>query len=189
MRFVCWRCPIVVRLSPKVNNRLTQGIAFMLVSCVLLSCVGREGCEALIGRVAPDFRYQDISGAQGTLQGLRGKVVLLRFWADWCPYCRFEMPKIDQSYKRLRSKGYEVLAVNVGQSLEVVEAFTAEMNLHYPMILDPAGKLAQSYGVKVIPTNILIDREGVIREILIGEVFQEERGLSDLLKRYFSGEA
>ena len=170
----------------KMRSRLAQGAALTLLLGLYLSCAGEEGEKVTIGRTAPNFQYQDIAGNKGSIEGLRGKVILLRFWADWCPYCRFEMPRIDGFYQRLRSKGFEVVAANVGQSSEVVEAFTAEMNLHFPMILDPESKLAQSYGVKGIPTNFLIDRQGIIREILIGEIFTDERVLWELLKPYFS---
>jgi len=95
------------------------------------------------------------------------------------------MPRIDRFYQLLKSKGFEVIAVNVGDSVEIVETFTAEMNLHFPMILDPQGKLARSYGVKGIPTNFLVDPQGILREIIVGEVFTNDQVLRDLLKPYF----
>jgi alkyl hydroperoxide reductase subunit AhpC len=70
----------------------------------------------------------------------------------------------------------------------VVESFTAQLNLAYPMIMDPEGKLTRFYGVKGIPTNFLIDRKGIIREILVGEIFIEDQVLSDLLRPFFSEE-
>jgi len=116
---------------------------------------------------------------------VRGKVVLLRFWADWCPYCRYEMPIIDKYYRKLKKEGFLVLAVNVKQSAQVALAFIAQLDVTFPVPLDPDGKMARRYGVYAIPTNFLIDREGIIREILIGEVFREEKPLRDLLKNYF----
>ena len=85
----------------------------------------------------------------------------------------------------LRNEGFEVLAVNVKQSAAVAEAFTAQLDITFPIPLDPDGKMARRYGVYAIPTNFLIDRRGIIREILIGEVFREETVLRDLLKDYF----
>ena len=138
-----------------------------------------------LGTPAIDFNCQDLKGQTWSLDKVRGKVVLLRFWADWCPYCRYEMPIIDKYYKKLNKEGFLVLAVNVKQSAEVALAFTAQLDLTFPVPLDPDGKMARRYGVYAIPTNFLIDRQGIIRQILIGEVFKEETVLRDLLKDYF----
>jgi len=185
MRIICWQSRIAVSLLVKMRVNLLKVIALCLLLCILLSCGSKGREEALIGRTTPDFNYMDITGRKGSIQGLKGKVVLIRFWANWCPYCKFEMPRIDRFYQLLSNKGFEVIAANVGDSVEIVETFTAEMNLHFPMILDPQGKLARSYGVKGIPTNFLIDRQGMIREIIVGEVFTNDQVLRDLLKPYF----
>ena len=138
-----------------------------------------------LGTNAIDFNIHDLKGQTWSLDKIKGKVVLLRFWADWCPYCRYEMPVIEKYYQRLNKDGFIVLAVNVKQSAEVALAFTAQLDLTFPIPLDPGGELARRYGVYAIPTNFLIDRDGIIREILIGEVFREEKPLRDLLKNYF----
>ncbi len=138
-----------------------------------------------LGTAAIDFNCQDLKGQTWSLDKVRGKVVLLRFWADWCPYCRYEMPVIDKYYRKLNKEGFLVLAVNVKQSPEVALAFTAQLDITFPVPLDSDGKMAKRYGVYAIPTNFLIDRQGIIREILIGEVFKEEKVLRDLLKDYF----
>lgn len=138
-----------------------------------------------LGTAAIDFNCQDLKGQTWNLDKVRGKIVLLRFWADWCPYCRYEMPVIEKYYRKLKGEGLVVLAVNVKQSAQVAEAFTAQLDITFPVPLDPDGALARKYGVHAIPTNFLIDRQGVIREILIGEVFKEEKVLRDLLKDYF----
>ena len=138
-----------------------------------------------LGTAAIDFNFQDLEGQVWSLDKVRGKVVLLRFWADWCPYCSYEMPIIDKYYRKFKKEGFLVLAVNVKQSAEVALAFIAQLGVTFPVPLDPDGTLAKRYGVYAIPTNFLIDREGIIREILIGEVFREEKPLRDLLKNYF----
>lgn len=138
-----------------------------------------------LGTSAIVFNCQDLKGQIWSLDKVRGKIVLLRFWADWCPYCRYEMPVIEKYYRMLKSQGFEVLAVNVKQSAAVAEAFTAQLDITFPVLLDPDGKMAQRYGVYAIPSNFLIDRKGIIREILVGEVFKEEKFFKDLLKNYF----
>ena len=159
----------------------------LLVLTVSLACKERTEKSSLpkIGTAAFDFNFQDLNGQIWSLDKVRGKVVLLRFWADWCPYCRYEMPIIDKYYRKLKKEGFLVLAVNVKQSPEVALAFTAQLDISFPVPLDPDGKIAKRYGVYGIPTNFLIDREGTIREILVGEVFKEEKFMRDLLKDYF----
>lgn len=159
----------------------------LLVLTVSLACKERAEKSSLpkIGTAAFDFNFQDLNGQIWSLDKVRGKVVLLRFWADWCPYCRYEMPIIDKYYRKLKKEGFLVLAVNVKQSPEVALAFTAQLDISFPVPLDPDGKIAMRYGVYGIPTNFLIDREGTIREILVGEVFKEEKFMRDLLKDYF----
>ena len=138
-----------------------------------------------LGSDAIDFNCRDLKGQLWNLNTVKGKVVLLRFWADWCPYCRYEMPIIEKYYRKLNNEGFLVLAVNIKQSAEVALAFTAQLDITFPVPLDRDGNIAKQYGVYAIPTNFLIDREGIIREILVGEVFREETVLRDLLKDYF----
>jgi peroxiredoxin len=159
----------------------------LLLFLIVLACKEKTEKSSLpkLGTAAIEFNFQDLKGQTWSLDKVKGKVVLLRFWADWCPYCRYEMPVIDKYYRKLNKEGFLVLAVNVKQSAEVALAFTAQLDITFPILVDPDGKMARRYGVYAIPTNFLIDREGVIREILIGEVFKEEKVLRDLLKDYF----
>lgn len=160
---------------------------FLFIPLSVFACKEKTVRTSLptLGTVALDFNCRDLERRTWTLEDAKGKVLLLRFWADWCPYCRFEMPILDRYYRRLKKEGFLVLAVNVKQSAEVALAFTAQLDITFPVPLDPDGKMAKRYGVYAIPTNFLIDRQGVIREILIGEVFREEAVLRDLLKDYF----
>ena len=159
----------------------------LLVFLMAFACKGKTEKTSLpkIGTPAIDFNLQDLNNQTWSLDKIRGKVVLLRFWADWCPSCRYEMPIIEKYYRKLDKDGFLVLAVNVKQSPEVALAFTVQLDITFPVPLDPDGKMAKRYGVYAIPTNFLIDRDGTIREILIGEVFKEEKALRDLLKDYF----
>ena len=171
-----------------VNSKFLK-LLFVVLLIFFLAFACKEKPEKTslpkLGTAAIDFNCQDLKGQTWSLDKVRGKVVLLRFWADWCPYCRYEMPIIDKYYKKLNKEGFLVLAVNVKQSAEVALAFTAQLDLTFPVPLDPDGKMARRYGVYAIPTNFLIDRQGIIRQILIGEVFKEETVLRDLLKDYF----
>jgi peroxiredoxin len=171
-----------------VNSKFLKiSLVVLFISLLVFSCKEKPEKSSLpkLGTAAIDFNCQDLKGQTWSLDKIKGKVVLLRFWADWCPYCRYEMPIIDKYYRKLKKEGFLVLAVNVKQSAEVALAFTAQLDVTFPVPLDPEGKLARRYGVYAIPTNFLIDRQGIIREILIGEIFREEKPLRDLLKNYF----
>ena len=172
---------------PEKPKFLKLFIFVLPIFFLVFACKGKPEKPSLpkLGTTAIDFNCQDLKGQTWSLDKVRGKVVLLRFWADWCPYCRYEMPVIEKYYRKLKGEGLVVLAVNVKQSTQVAEAFTAQLDITFPIPLDPEGELARRYGVYGIPTNFLIDRQGIIREILIGEVFKEEKVLRDLLKDYF----
>lgn len=168
----------------------SKGLKFFIGFLFFLTAFAcKEKAEKIslpkLGTSAIDFNCQDLNGQSWSLDKVKGKIVLLRFWADWCPYCRYEMPILDKYYRKLNKDGFIVLGVNVKQSAEVALAFTAQLDITFPVPLDPDGKMARRYGVYAIPTNFLIDRQGIIREILIGEVFREEKPLRDLLKNYF----
>ncbi|MBA4394255.1 MAG: thiol-disulfide oxidoreductase [Desulfobacca sp.] len=175
-----------VRITVIYRLRISL-LVFLILG--LAACKGNPGPASgpRIGSRALDFSLKDTKDQTWTLANVKGKVVLLRFWADWCPSCRFEMPVIEKQFQRLTPQGFQVLAVNVKQSAQVAEAFAAQMNITFPILLDTEGQLAKKYGVYAIPTNFLIDQQGVIREILIGEVFREEKPLRQLLQTFFPG--
>ena len=110
---------------------------------------------------APDFTLPTLAGGSRHLSELRGKVVLLNFWATWCVPCRTEMPTIEALYQRYKSQGLEVLAVNLDVlSTAGVEAFVKEVAVTFPILLDPSWSAARAYRVFGLPTTYLIDRTG-----------------------------
>ncbi len=118
--------------------------------------------------LAPDFTLTTVSGASLQLSDLRGKVVLLNFWATWCVPCQTEMPAIEALYQRYKDRGLEVVAVNLDRlSTAGVEAFLTEVKVSFPVVLDPSWSTAQAYRVVGLPTSYLIDRSGrvVVREV------------------------
>jgi cytochrome c biogenesis protein CcmG/thiol:disulfide interchange protein DsbE len=139
--------------------------------------------RVVIGTKAPNFPYVGLDRERRELNDLRGKVVLIRFWADWCRYCDEEMPIIDRVYQEMKKKGFTVLAVNVKQSGAVVKAYVEKLNLSFPVALDQEVKIAKQYDVKGLPMNFLVNREGIVRELLIGPISNEEM-LRKLLEPY-----
>jgi len=108
---------------------------------------------------ASGFSLTALDGKTYSLDALRGKVVLLNFWATWCPPCRREMPDMQKLYERFSSKGLVVLAVS-DEKRETVEDFLKKQNYTFPVVLDPGRKVNTAFGIEGIPNSFLFDREG-----------------------------
>jgi peroxiredoxin len=110
-------------------------------------------------RESADFTLTDLSGKSWTLRQLRGKVVLVNFWATWCPPCRKEMPDLQALYERFRDQGFVILAIS-DEDIAKVKLFITERNITYPVLLDPGRKVNQLFEVQGIPKSFVYDREG-----------------------------
>ena len=141
--------------------------------------------ENLLGIPAPDFRLKDIHGEEVAISKVKGKVILLRFWSTRCVSCKEEMPKLEASYKKLKEKGFEILAVNVEDPLEKAMDFAHELNLTYPILIDEDQKAANQYKVFGVPTSFFIDKEGVVRGRVFGEL--DEKGIENIVVPLLEG--
>ena len=117
---------------------------------------------------APGFSTEDAAGNPVDFASFRGKLVLLNFWATWCPPCRLEMPSMERLYREFRDRGLEVVTVNFMESGEQVRAFAEEQKLTYPMLLDKEAEIAGRYGVMRLPVTVLVGREGEVIAKAIG---------------------
>lgn len=106
-----------------------------------------------------DFTLKDLDGKEWTLSKLRGKVVLLNFWATWCPPCRKEMPDLDALYTRFKERGFVVLAIS-DEDPEKVRPFIGAHHYRFPVLLDPGRAVNEAFRVEGIPKNFIYDREG-----------------------------
>jgi peroxiredoxin len=98
----------------------------------------------------------------------RGKVIMLNFWATWCPPCLEEMPALERLYRRHRTAGFTLLAVSLDADGAKVSPFVAKHGLSFPVGLDPKTKVAELYGVRHLPSTFIIDREGNIAALALG---------------------
>ncbi len=122
-----------------------------------------------VGAIAPDFSLLNIHGDEVTLSSLRGRPVLINFWATWCGPCRIEMPAIQSRYEQFRqSHGLAVLAVDFNEPAAEVIAFGDELELTFDLLLDPGASVQDQYRMRGYPTSFFVDAQGVIQVQHIG---------------------
>ena len=137
---------------------------------------------------APGFSLEDMDGARHRLTDYRGKVVLVNFWATWCPPCRREMPALEALYLKYREQGLVVVAINQWEDADHVFAYMGQLNVFptFPVLFDPESRVSVDYGVKGLPTSFLVDRQGrLVYRAIGGREFDHpevERVLRTLLE-------
>jgi peroxiredoxin len=140
----------------------------------------------LVGNPAPDFALKTLAGDTVRLGDLKGKPILINFWASWCIPCRIEMPAIQTAYKKYKDKGLVVLGVNDTylDNLADVNTFVSEFKLTFPILLNETSEIPEDlYGVIGLPTSFFIDSEGTIQFIQIGAMSSLQ--LEENLKKIF----
>lgn len=123
---------------------------------------------------APELKAQDLSGTSKTLTDYRGKVLLLNFWASWCPPCQREMPSMERLRLKMRGRPLAVVAIDSAETREEVDAFLAKMKVGFPILLDPEGSNTKRWKVFALPTTFLLDASGRIRHVLTGPTEWDE---------------
>jgi len=128
-----------------------------------------------IGWQAPDFRLQSLSGEQVTLSDLRGKIVIVNFWASWCPFCVEEMPEFEKLSQEMGDK-IVILGINRGESVEKQNEFLSSLQekITYRLLLDPNDGAAKAYNIKVMPTTFFLNENGIIAQKKLGPLTLDE---------------
>ena len=169
-----------------VNGKLITGdlivknILFMLLSLSFLFSAGcsEETAQLANGQPVPGFHLQKLAGSDTRFpDDYRGKVIALRFWADWCPFCESEMTALEPVHQKYREQGLVILALNVRQDRETAQKFIDKLDISYDVLLDTDGEVARAYGVLGLPTTFFVDDQGVLQKRILGEstpeVFEE----------------
>ncbi len=138
----------------------------------------------MVGRIAPNFRLETLNGGFLDLQNLRGKTVILNFWASWCIPCRDEAPLLRAAQEKYGKKNLIVVGSIYNDTREKAQAFVTEFGLAYPNLIDPNGKNAVSYGVTGLPETFFINQFGVIVSKKIGplEAADFEKRINQVLQ-------
>ena len=126
------------------------------------------------GGTVTDFTIGSLDGDPIALADYEGDVIIMNFWATWCPPCRAEMPGINRFYEAYKDDGLVVLAINEEESAETVRPFIQSNEFSFPILLDIEGRVAQQYSTRSFPTTFIIDREGVIQHVQTGEISEDE---------------
>ena len=164
------------RWFPLMGVTLAVGLAWIWASAVpAAATTGGLIPSPREGFLAPDFTLELLGGGQVTLSELRGKGVVINLWASWCPPCRAEMPAIQRVYEKTRGRGLEVLAVNTTfqDSERDAAGFVQELGLTFPVPLDHSGTVSRQYQLRALPSTFFVDREGIIRKVIIGGPMSE----------------
>lgn len=167
--------------------------ALFLVSGLLItSCGGGTGsasptpsAPAIVGKLAPDFTLNDINGNAVRLSSLRGKPVLVNFWATWCVPCQDEMPYMEQIYKTWTDKGLVFLSIDNGETVTKAKGFIDRYGYTFSPLVDPKGDVALRYNIRALPTTLLVDKDGILQYMLPGSFPSAQSIETEVLSKVF----
>lgn len=170
--------PIAVESVPKEPqpSASRRGVIVLMAVGILALAFGVVWMQSAkyepltVGMEAPDFNLPDLNDREVRLSDYRGKVVFLNFWATWCKPCREEMPSMEVLYKNFEKDGLVVLAVSIDRvtTKKDIPPFVKSLNLTFPILVDSWGQTDKRYKLLGVPETYIIDRQGILREKVIG---------------------
>jgi peroxiredoxin len=144
------------------------GIMILFASDIF-ACEGPVGKD--VGQCAPNFTVQSLDGKTYELSKLRGKTVLVNFWATWCKPCIVEMPSMQKAYNQLRKQNVEILAISIDSNPKEIQQFldnNLQQHLSFPIFFDKDKKVSTSFGTFQVPETYIVDRTGRITDKVLG---------------------
>lgn len=128
----------------------------------------RFGEVSVQARAAADFELETFTGGKVRLSDLRGKIVMIDFWASWCPPCRKEAPVLASVYRAFRDRPVEFVGVDIWDTEEGARRYIRDFGIEFPSGLDKNGRIAVDYGIRGIPEKFIVDQDGIVRRKFIG---------------------
>jgi len=160
-------------IIPMAAGLLLIGFAFVIMT----SSKSRSNAASLssvepvaVNFAAPELSLESLAGGTEALTDYRGSIVLVNNWATWCPPCKAEMPTLAAYYNEHRSEGFTIIAIEAGDTVDVVAPFVQSYNLEFPVWLDPNGSSLRAFGNGTLPNSYVIDRSGTVRYAWTGEI-------------------
>lgn len=139
----------------------------MIITIIMVFLMGTVNISPGYGKgeKAPDFTLKSLSGKNIKLSELRGRVVLVNFWATWCAPCKKELPYFNHLYKKYQGLGLEILGINIDKMTSRAEGMSDALALSFPILLDPSGKTSNRYGIRSMPTTFIVAKDGTLRHV------------------------
>jgi peroxiredoxin len=169
----------------KSMKKISLILAFVLLTAMGAYSPADSDKNPPVIEKAPDFSLKDLGGRTVSLGSLRGKVVLLNFWATWCPPCVSEMPSLNKLYLELKPRGLQVVAISLDRSAESVKEYINEKGFKFFVLLDADGVVVKRYKVFSTPTTFLIDRKGNIVGRFYGEYDWQDPDVRSKIEKLF----
>jgi peroxiredoxin len=168
-----------------VSGALAQLVALALSASAAdgLATLKSQGFTVYASpKAAPDFTVKRLDGTEVSLASLKGKVVMVNFWATWCPPCRGEMPDIEKLYAKTKGLPFEILAISSQESSGTVSGFLKSNKYTFPIYLDSSGSVSRKYGISAIPTTYIIDAEGKMVARMVGAYDYDSAAFESAIK-------
>lgn len=176
--------------SALATKRATSGRGICAAAlCALLFVAGDAVLASTVGQPAPACELHPLQGSQRVaLDGFRGNVLYIDFWASWCRPCAKSFPFLNAIDEEFRDRGLRVLGVNLDEHAAQAEQFLAKFPARFALAADPSGRCPRAFGVAAMPSSYLIDRKGIVRHVHSGFRPEDAAKLRDMVQRLLSEE-
>jgi peroxiredoxin len=148
-----------------LHARLHRACLVLASAAAMLCAPLAQAAPIAPSQPAPDFTLRTMDGKNLRLQELRGRVVLVNFWATWCGPCRQEMPHLNRLYDKYKGSGFVMLGVNIDDEPDKAIGVATKLGLHFPVLLDSEKKVSRMYDLNTMPSTVVIDRDGRVRYV------------------------